>query len=282
MQILQEVGDHVSDILIYADGSWKYVEHNGIENQTQKGSKLQDNSIENDDSTSTVDLTMEEDYTSDIARTQEVMLQRPEDKAENDSFVPEDMKPPRDNEGLTVSHTPGASVTSSYVGTHETHYAGDGIWPRNLPIFPSFTSDRIGDAVINAQRILENNVTDVMLNPVQTDAVSPAFVRGPTVPELPQSTLSQMIQLAENMQLQSSHVAGAVITNETGWPTIPRHVSRTLTAIQALPSQSQSHNSSRRMQSGLLRFSLMIANTKVSVKKNASLSYKHILHNSDG
>ncbi|XP_042390621.1 E4 SUMO-protein ligase PIAL2-like isoform X1 [Zingiber officinale] len=249
IKILQEVGYHVNDILIYADGSWKYVEHNGIENQTQKGSKLQDDSVKNDDSTSTVDLTMEEDYTSDIARTQEVSLQIPEDKAENDFFVAEDRKPLRDNEGLTVSHTPGASVASSYVGTHQTHYAVDGIRPRNLPLFSCFTSDRIDDAVINTQRILENNVTNVMLNPVQTDAVSPAFVRGPTVPELPRYTLSQMIQLSENMQLQSSHVAGAVITNETGRSTIPRHLSGTLTAIQALPSHSQSHNSSRKVQS---------------------------------
>lgn len=268
-QVLQEVGEDVADIVIFADGSWKvFVEHNKSINQVHKvRSGQQETSNENGSTlTGVVDLTMEEDYAADIAKC-------PEDtpshgyayRAENISCELEDRKPFRDIEGFPVSlYASGAPVASTPMNIQAAVYnTGDGILPWNFPSVSSSTSARTGGGTANALGTLESLVPNVVLNPIQTDAVSPALNRVLTGLELSQSTptfqqASQGMPLAENLQFQPLHLAGSIITNEAGRPPIPRHVSRTPIAVQALPAQTQPPSSSRRVHVGSSNSNSMI------------------------
>ncbi|WOK97205.1 E4 SUMO-protein ligase PIAL2-like isoform X1 [Canna indica] len=256
VKILREVGEGVADIVIFADGSWKaFDEHNVNINQVHKGSSRQQETNTENNSTldDVVDLTMEKDCTSDIEKnTEQVIFRRSEDKAEDDISELEDRKPFKDNEGLPIPpHASGASIGSSLMSSQmAAHYTRDSIWPGNMPSFSSSILDRTGCTIpYNAQGTLEslsNNIMTNVTNISQSDVVSPALNRGPVVS---QPAVSLMTQLGENMQLQSSRVGGSTISSEAGRCFIPRHVSRTPTAVQALPAQTQSLSSSRRMQS---------------------------------
>ncbi|URE48497.1 MIZ/SP-RING zinc finger [Musa troglodytarum] len=269
-QVLQEVGEDVADIVIFADGSWKaFVEHNKSIKQVHKvRSGRQETSNENESTlTGVVDLTMEEDYASDIAKCPEEVtpLHGYAYRAENISCVLEDRKPFRDIEGLPVSlYASGAPVASTPMNIQAAVYnTGDSILPWNLPSASSSTSARTGGGNAHALGTLESLVPNVVLNPIQTDAVSPALNRVLTGFELSQSTptfqqASQGTSLAENLQLQPLQLAGSIITNEAGRPPIPRHVSRTPIAVQALPAQTQPHSSSRRVHIGSSNSNSMI------------------------
>ncbi|CAL9058625.1 E4 SUMO-protein ligase PIAL2-like isoform X1 [Musa acuminata AAA Group] len=280
VKVLQEVGEDIADIVIFADGSWKaFVEHNKSINQVHKvRSGQQETSNENGSTlTGVVDLTMEEDYASDIAKCSEEVT--PSHgyayRAENIICELEDRKPFRDIEGLPVSlDTSGAPVTSTPIDILAAVYnTGDGILPWNLPSVSSSTSGRTGGGNANALGTLESLVPNVVLNPIQTDAVSPALNRVLTGLEFSQSTptfqqASQGMPLAENLQLQPLHLAGSIITNEAGRPPIPRHVSRTPIAVQALPAQTQPPSSSRRVHIGSSNSNSMI-NSITSISHQA-------------
>ncbi|RRT49022.1 hypothetical protein B296_00046974 [Ensete ventricosum] len=266
-QVLQEVGEDVADVVIFADGSWKaLVEHNKSINQVHKvRSGQQETSNENGSTlTGVVDLTMEEDFASECPG-EVTPLHGYAYRAENMSCELEDRKPFRDLAGLPVSlYASGAPVASTPMNIQAAVYnTGDGILPWNLPSVSSSTSARTGGGNANALGTLESLVPNVVLNPIQTDAVSPALNRVLTGFEPSQSTptfqqASQGTQLAENLQLQPLHLAGSIITNQGGRPPIPRHVSRTPIAVQALPAQTQPPSSSRRMHIGSSNSSSMI------------------------
>ncbi|CAL9121326.1 unnamed protein product [Musa textilis] len=263
LQILQEVGENVADIVIFADGSWNsFVEHNESINQVHEGRfQQQENS---NTSTNVVDLT--------IAKSPEVgPFQNSANTAENYGCEIEDRKLFRDDEGLPISlYVSGASVINTSLCTQApAYYTESGIRPRNMSSVSSSVSGRMVGANANTVGTLESILPDVLLNPIHTDAVSPVLNRNPAGFELSQPTLNfqqvpQVTQLAEIAQLEPMHEGSLINNNEAGRP-IPRQVIKTPRAVQAFPAQTQIPNSSRMVQTGLLSFSSMISNSYAAV-----------------
>ncbi|XP_010915781.1 uncharacterized protein [Elaeis guineensis] len=231
VKILKEAGEGVSDVVIYADESWKaVVEHNGTTNELHSGGLegQQDDSIQSDINTCTVvDLTMEYDDKSEMSQ--------------NGTCEFEDRKP--------FEHIQGFSGS-------ELH--------SELPVAAPTNGSNA-----RASGTLESLVPDIVLNPVITDAVSPALNRDAAANhELSQPTLSfqHATQLRQLMQLQQSHFGGSIINNEIARPSIPRHISRNPVAVQALPvqTQTQTPNSSRRMWTNILSSTSVIPNSPAS------------------
>nr|XP_018682721.1 PREDICTED: E4 SUMO-protein ligase PIAL2-like isoform X2 [Musa acuminata subsp. malaccensis] len=253
-KILQEVGENVADIVIFADGSWNsFVEHNESINQVHEGrSQQQENSnTENQNNLAdVVDLT--------IAKSPEVgPFQNSAYTAENYGCEIEDRKPFRDDEGLPIPlHASGASVSNTSLCTQApAYYTKSGIWPRNMSSVSSSVSGRMVGANANALGTLESILPNVLLNPIHTDAVSPVLNRDPAGFELSQPTLNfqqvpQVTQLAENVQLEPLHEGSSINNNEAGRP-IPRQVIKTPRAVQALPAQTQIPSSSRTAQTAV-------------------------------
>ncbi|URE10177.1 MIZ/SP-RING zinc finger [Musa troglodytarum] len=248
-QILQEVGENVADIVIFADGSWNsFVEHNESINQVHEGRfQQQENS---NTSTNVVDLT--------IAKSPEVgPFQNSANTAENYGCEIEDRKLFRDDEGLPISlYVSGASVINTSLCTQApAYYTESGIRPRNMSSVSSSVSGRMVGANANTVGTLESILPDVLLNPIHTDAVSPVLNRNPAGFELSQPTLNfqqvpQVTQLAEIAQLEPMHEGSLINNNEAGRP-IPRQVIKTPRAVQAFPAQTQIPNSSRMVQTAV-------------------------------
>lgn len=245
LQILQEVGENVADIVIFADGSWNsFVEHNESINQVHEGrSQQQENSnTENQNNLAdVVDLT--------IAKSPEVgPFQNSAYTAENYGCEIEDRKPFRDDEDLPIPlYASGASVINTSLCTQApAYYTKSGIWPRNMSSVSSSVSGRMVGANANALGTLESILPNV-LQPTLN------FQQGP-----------QVTQLAENVQLEPLHESSSINNNEAGRP-IPRQVIKTPSAVQALPAQTQIPSSSRTAQTGLLSFNSMISNSYATV-----------------
>ncbi|WOL00786.1 E4 SUMO-protein ligase PIAL2-like isoform X4 [Canna indica] len=338
VKILEEVAEHVTDIVILADGSWKvfeYGEH--IKQMDDRQSGPQEAVMEDVRGTSAdvMDLTIEKDCASDTANYPEVMLPNiTADTAENSNYEIEDNKPIMENECSPIPlYASEASVVSTMCAQAVSSHLENAISYSNLSSTSCSLSDTSVCADTNALGTLESLVPSVLLNPVETDVVSPAlnqghagyelpqatmnfqqvsivpsvlnpirtefvfpapnqrpagfeipqttvnslqawlvpnvalnpiqndalssaFNQGPAGSEFPQTTLNfqqlpQVAHLTENMQLQSFHVTPSVTTNEARRHTIPRHVSRTPIAIQALPAQTQMPRSLQRMQTAL-------------------------------
>ncbi|RWV78068.1 hypothetical protein GW17_00061025 [Ensete ventricosum] len=265
--ILQEVGENVADIVIFADGSWNsFVEHNESINQVHEGrSQQQDNSNpENQNNLAgVVDLT--------IAKSPEVgPFQNSAHTAENYGCEIEDKKPFRDDEGLPIPlYASGASVINTSLCTQApAYYTESGIWPRNMSSVSSSESGRMVGANANALGTLASILPNVLLNPIHTDAVSPVLNRDPAGFELSHPTLNfqqvpQVTQLAENVQLEPLYEVSSINNNEAG-----RQVIRTPIAVQAFPAQTQIPSSSRTAQTGLLSFNSMVSNGYAAVLPN--------------
>lgn len=257
IQILKEAGEGVSDVVIYADESWKAaVEHNGTTNELHNGTLegQQDGSIESDINTFTVvDLTMEDDDKSEMSQ--------------NGACEFEDRKPFEHIQGFPGSefHSELPTSVTTQVAAHHV----DGIWSRNL-LLNNYSNESLAPtngSNAHASGTLESLVPNIVLNPVITDAVSPALNRDATANhELSQPTLSfqHATQLRQLIQLQQSHFGGSIINNEIARPSIPRHISRNPIAVQALPVQTQTPNSCRRMRANILSSTSVIPNSPAS------------------
>ncbi|KAG1335114.1 putative E4 SUMO-protein ligase PIAL2 [Cocos nucifera] len=260
VKILKEAGEGVSDVVIYADECWKaVVEHNGTTNELHSGrlEGQQDGSVQSDINTFTVvDLTMEDDDKSEMSQ--------------NGACEFEDRKPFEHLQGFSGSElhselpVAGTSVTTQVAAHHV-----DAIWSSNLSLtnYSNVSLAPTNGSNARASGTLESLVPDIVLNPVITDAVSPALNRDATANhEHSQPTLSfqHAAQLRQLMQLQQSHFGGSIINNEIARPSIPRHISRNPIAVQALPVQTQTPNSSRRMWTNILSSTSVIPNSPAS------------------
>ncbi|XP_008795024.1 uncharacterized protein LOC103710882 isoform X2 [Phoenix dactylifera] len=260
VKILKEAGEGVSDVVIFADESWKaVVKHNGTTDELHDGrlEGQQDGSIESDINTVTVvDLTMEDDDQSEMSQ--------------NGTCEFEDRKPFEHIQGFSGSEFHSELPVASTSGTTQVaaHHV-DGIWSRNLPLttYSNVLLAPTNGSNAHASGTLESLVPDIILNPVITDAVSPALNRDATTNhELSQPTLSfhHATQLRQLMQLQQSHFGGSIINNEIARPSLPRHISRNPIAVQALPVQTQTPNASRRMWTNILSSTSVIPNSPAS------------------
>lgn len=296
VKILKEVGEDVSDVLISADGSWNVIdEHRDLAEQTQHGSTTnQKDGLEQTESKmlqNVVDLTMEgndDDVAADSTGSEALTGFTNQRCINNINFEAEDRKPFQDIQLFSATGRLASNGTSEMV-QEQAGQMGQNIWSRfqsfvasaNISVAPSIAATATTAAIVPSARldtlvhISESSVDDAVLAPVLTDAVTPAFNRvsfdGRGASQ--SATASQNLQLRqfvpENLQLQQPQFENSIISNEIGRRSIPRHVSRTPIAIQALPAQrpqtqaSNAHH--QRTRSPVVGPSLMSSNCSSSV-----------------
>uniref|UniRef100_A0A2N9GKW1 Uncharacterized protein n=1 Tax=Fagus sylvatica TaxID=28930 RepID=A0A2N9GKW1_FAGSY len=203
--VLREVGETVAEVIISADGSWKAV-------------------LESDDHV-------------DQGRDNTLKWQK-----ENET---EDRKPLLASFPVTSNLTlPPVSNTTNGVNQNVPAQIEDEFWSEVLG-YDSINST----ARSNAQRvgdISEPIPANLMQSPVLTDAVSTALNQEAEGRGGNSNFTTSLIQTQSspyNFQLQHLQYATSMSNNEYGRsPSIPRHVSRTPIAVQALPAQSQAPN----------------------------------------
>ncbi|XXG42224.1 hypothetical protein AAC387_Pa01g2550 [Persea americana] len=253
VKILKEVGDNVADVLISEDGSWKVVdEHDGITNQLQNGSQ---NVLAN-----VIDLTMEGTDDGDVAISStgaEASLGLTNQRCINyTSCETEDRKPFEDIQlsSAAENHSAAAAFNSaSDIVQEPASLVWQNIWSRislaasTMNGSVSHSAAAAAAARVNAPAGISESPLDALLEPVLTDAVSPALNREPVdghggtqlttafqnVPQLRQFVAS------ENFRLQQSRFENSILSNEILRQSIPRQVTRTPIAVQALPAQTQ-------------------------------------------
>ncbi|ONK66978.1 uncharacterized protein A4U43_C06F14200 [Asparagus officinalis] len=207
VKILKEVGEDVIDVVISADGSWKLAQHNGNKDQMHK---------ENLPGHRDCDMELVSSRSANIETVDVDLTMGEDDQCENHAREMQETKPFEDIHHL-LSHYLFANTASS--GS-----------------LPPATQD------VSAVGTSEAALSAVQVNPVMTDAVSPAHGEPPaslqdSQPNFSLQQMSEDRQLAENMQLQPHF----------GYSTINR-VNRTPVAVQALPVQLQPSNSFKRMR----------------------------------
>ncbi|XP_043716562.1 E4 SUMO-protein ligase PIAL1-like isoform X3 [Telopea speciosissima] len=264
VKVLKEAAEGVSDVIISVDGSWKAAcEGNDQEYQLHSGTL----SCENDgpeqhgfskNPANVMDLTGEDDegYSANLCET-------------------EDRKPFRDNfHGYSVPPNLNPAVnTAAEVVVNSAPQIIDDCWERFRNSVPQFEDDFwermfLSTSGATLRRAASSSMVDThvaggtseftptnfMPSPVLTDAISPALnceaadAQGSTQLTIP----VQPDQFsAPYMQLQPSQFGNSIVSSETGRPAIPRNISRSPVAIQALPAQTQVPNSNQRVRSNM-------------------------------
>ncbi|KAF8379601.1 hypothetical protein HHK36_029042 [Tetracentron sinense] len=249
-QVLREVGDDVVDVIISADGSWKAVLesddhtdqlHDRTVSCQQDGSEQCEAKRFSNTPSNLVDLTVGGDE-NDIMRTSDT----------------EDRKPFQDNfQGYAVAGnlTVPPEVNNTYEAVQNTvSEIEDDFWSGILLSIPS---DSYGSAAPSTRSdahmvggISEFPTVNFMSSPVLTDAVSPALNQGSVdvhaATQLTTSLPQTHFFSPSSMQLQQSQFGISIVGNEQGrLASIPRHVTRTPIAVQALPALSQVPSSQR-------------------------------------
>lgn len=239
-------------MLISEDGSWKVVdEHDGITNQLQNGSQ---NVLAN-----VIDLTMEGTDDGDVTISStgaEVSVGSTNQRCINyTSCETEDRKPFQDIQLSSAAGNLSAVApfnSASDIVQEPASLVWQNIWSRislAASTMNGSVSHSAAAARVNAPAGISESPLDALLEPVLTDAVSPALNREPVdghggtqlttafqnVPQLRQFVAS------ENLQLQQPRFENSILSNEIR-RSIPRQVTRTPIAVQALPAQTQVPN----------------------------------------
>ncbi|KAF6138267.1 hypothetical protein GIB67_033951 [Kingdonia uniflora] len=213
LNVLKEVGENVVDVIISADGSWKPIlESNGHANHLHEkivshGQEAPDPCESTEFSNSPaniVDLTFDETDEIDAMATSETVDRKPFQNIFHDCSV------------VRNSISPEMANNTSEVAQNDSHHIEDDFWAGVMFRSPSETLS-----------------TNCMQTPLHhPDAVSATLHRQPII-SLPQSQVSA----SNNLQLQPSHYRNPIIDSETGRISIPRNITRTPIAVQALPAQ---------------------------------------------
>ncbi|KAK9276538.1 hypothetical protein L1049_006072 [Liquidambar formosana] len=262
VKVLREVGENVADVIITADGSWKAVlesddhgdqPHDDTINSQQEGSEQRESTGIPNGLPNVFDLTEGDD------EMDEVVIRDTEDR-----------KPFQAN---PLSHSVATNLTmpSQLINSSDVE---DDFWSGIfLSTYGSVTSGARSDAQI-VGGISEPSPSNNMITPVLTDAVSPAFDREPEVlrgTNLTTSLAQSQFPAPNSLQLQQSQLGHTIVSNEYGrLPSIPRHVSRTPIAIQALPAQSLTPGPQQRSRTSLN--SLMPNGSSVGSQASPSLA----------
>ncbi|XP_040990726.1 E4 SUMO-protein ligase PIAL2 isoform X2 [Juglans microcarpa x Juglans regia] len=235
VKVLREVGENVDEVIISADGSWKAVlESDGtVDEATVKTPNSQKERTGWQESTSVSNsLPNVLELTEDNNEMGTVNSNETEDRKPLQASLPVATHlnlPPELNRINEANQSVAAEVEDDF---------WPGIYLSSEPMNSSARS--------NAQRvgsIFEPVTANLMQSPVLTDAFSPAINQESdfTTP------IMQSQGSSNNFQLQQSQYVNSLANNEhVRLPAIPRHVSRTPIAVQALPVQPQAPNPQRR------------------------------------
>ena len=252
-QVLKEVGENVADVIISADGSWKAIlESNdhvdqprvGTLNSQQKGPDLQGSTSFSNASPNVWDLTEGDDEMNAF-----------------DACEIEDRKPFQSNiqgHSITTKQTMAPELNNATeVDQNAVSRVQDGFCSGILlSTYGSSTHSARSDAQFIGGTS-QPSPANFLLPPVLTDAISPALnrgtedIRGNT--HLTTSTLHDQLPIPDSLQLQQAQFGHSIVSNEYGrFPTIPRHITRTPIAVQALPAQTQTSGPHHRSRTTLI------------------------------
>lgn len=226
IQILEETGDDVIDVLVFADGSWKAAPANDEKSDRHRGDAIQQtgDAIETDSSS------------SDVI-----------DLINGDTDLPmdwvEDTKPLLNSQDLSVTDYLQDFPMAVQAGDL---YLGDGsnmtlTSHQNLSL--ASTSGLGSSSFGTLESILPQNV----LCPVITDAVSPSLETS--------SSTSGMQRVSQETHRETVHLQpqiGPVHGSEGRRLPIPRNPRREPVGVQALPVPPQNPGSSTRLQPNIL------------------------------
>ncbi|CAK9180745.1 unnamed protein product [Ilex paraguariensis] len=237
VKVLKEVGENVADVIISADGSWKAVtetEDPRDQPHDKTPSCKQDRPAHQE---STIFLNTPPDIL-DLTKGNDAMDAVGTCGTEDRKPFPANCPSKSHTESLTINPNTNHMNEVNQISSHAEDDFWSGVF---LSTYGSGTSTARSDVQITG-RVSEPAPTNYMLSPVLTDAVSPALnheleaFHGNALLATP---VQNQISVPNNMQLQQSQFGNSVISNEYGRvPSIPRHVSRTPIAVQALPAQT--------------------------------------------
>ncbi|KAG1367738.1 putative Neutral ceramidase [Cocos nucifera] len=261
VQILSKTGLDTDDVIIFADGSWKAVaDHNRSTNQLHDGTiAVQEDGNFGCESnrfsnalTNVVDLTIEDNGESDILNGSVKWV--------GDI---EDTKPFKNVPVFSVSESSSPSPLGSCIAVTTqaaSDQMGNDTWLRNWSSTSTFngstTSTTLPDSRIDGT--LASLVPNFVLNPVITDAVSPALNQELAAShEFFQPTLWSIPQVRqENMHTQELHFGNSAMGTVSERPLIPRTVTRMPIAVPTLPIWSQVSSSTQRTQMNVVAFNI--------------------------
>jgi E3 SUMO-protein ligase PIAS1 len=225
-QILEETGDDVTGVLVFADGSWKADPAQDEKSDRHRGDAIQQtgDSIETDSPSSDVidlingndDGDLQMDWVS----------------------APEDTKPLLSSQDLSVSDY--LTDLPMAVQTEDLYRGGGNNGGSNM----AFTSSGLGSSSFGTlESILPQNV----LRPVITDAVSPSLETSTST-----SGMQHVSQETHCGTVQLPAQIGPVHGSEVRRLPIPRNPRREPVGVQALAVPQQNPGSSTRLQPNIL------------------------------
>ncbi|XP_062228137.1 uncharacterized protein LOC133926299 isoform X2 [Phragmites australis] len=236
-QILQETGDDVIDVLVFADGSWKAAPAHDEKSDRHTGDTIQqtgDTVETNSSSPDVIDLINGSDD-GDLPMNWASSL--------------EDTKPLLNNQDLSVAdYLPDLPISAPAQTEHL--YLGDGnnrgsnmaLTSRQNLLLPS-TSGLGSSSFGTLESILPQNV----LRPVITDAVSPSLETSNST-----SGVQHVLQETHPEIGQLQPQIGPLHGSEVRRTPIPRNPRKEPVGVQALPVPPQNLGSSRRLQPNIL------------------------------
>ncbi|XP_038987100.1 uncharacterized protein LOC103709002 isoform X2 [Phoenix dactylifera] len=268
-KILSKTGEDTADVIIFADGSWKAVaDCNRSTNQLPDGTiavqedgnfGCESNRFSNT-LTNVVDLTIEDNGESDILNGSLKWVGEIEDT-----------KPFKDVPIFPVSESSASPLGSCIAVTTQatTDQMGNDTWLRNWSSTSTFNGSTISTALLDSRidGTLASLVPNFVLNPVITDAVSPALNQELAARhEFFQPTLPSISQVRQDkMHAQELHFGNSAMGTVTARPLIPGTVTRTPITVPALPMRSQVTGSTQRRETNVVPFNITTSSNPSSV-----------------
>ncbi|TYI14652.1 hypothetical protein ES332_A08G135000v1 [Gossypium tomentosum] len=235
VKVLKEVAEDVSDVIISADGSWKAVMENDDDVDELHGNTLncQKDGSELPESATGVPMVLDLTQTVDAMETIET----------------EDRKPPVATL-QSLSAAPNLTLTPELInlaGANQ-NVLDDDFWAVLYSGHRSGTSTSRTDTQVGGTESTRN----FTVSPVFSDAVSPAPNRADAHGNANLATpgIQNQVATANNLPLHPSQVTNSMSNHEYGsLQNIPRHVSRSSIAVQALPAMSQTQTPTQQRSS---------------------------------
>ncbi|XP_054824219.1 E4 SUMO-protein ligase PIAL2 [Prosopis cineraria] len=232
VEVLKNVGDNVTEVVISADGSWKAV------------FKDDDNvdKMQNGAHNSGKELTEPKESTCSPGVLSDILdLTNDDDMEILDACETSDRKPPLADpqSQSTVPILTSLGMNSAGVNQDATTQVEDDFW----------TGVHLASGRLDAPTVVGN-----CAHPVLTDAISQAINQeaedhGIALPL--NSTLQNQFSAPNNFQMQQPNHLNSAINESGRSQQIPRHVNRNPVAIQALPAQSQALGPQQRSRTNL-------------------------------
>ncbi|KAK8284190.1 hypothetical protein V6Z12_D08G143700 [Gossypium hirsutum] len=263
VKVLKEVAEDVSDVIISADGSWKAVMENDDDVDELHGNTLncQKDGSERPESATGVPMVLDLTQTVDAMETIET----------------EDRKPPVATlESLSAA--PNLTLTPELInlaGANQ-NVMDDDFWSVLYSGHGSGTSTSRTDTQVGGTESTRN----FTVSPVFSDAVSPALNRADAHGNANLATpgIQNQVATTNNLPLHPSQVTNSMSNHEYGsLQNIPRHVSRSSIAVQALPAMSQTQTPTQQRSSNSVNTKNTTSSARIphQVLDMASFSFYH-------